>query len=136
MHKSQIIKSICQALFHEKITEAKEIAQKEYPANKFITVKRTYAETQSMQVFIRDGFIDRYSGKQLLFPGTIRLLSIILPQEFPFHPNWKMSESHNIYWEFFPTIDHIVPIARGGVNNESNWVCTSMLRNSAKSNWT
>lgn len=33
-------------------------------------------------------------------------------------------------------MDHIVPVARGGADNETNWVTTSMLRNSAKSNWT
>ncbi|HNQ68507.1 MAG TPA: hypothetical protein PKN32_09015, partial [Bacteroidales bacterium] len=31
---------------------------------------------------------------------------------------------------------HLIPIARGGQDNESNWITTSMLRNSAKSNWT
>ncbi len=40
------------------------------------------------------------------------------------------------YWELFPTIDHIYPIARGGLDIEENWITTSMVRNSAKSNWT
>ncbi len=47
-----------------------------------------------------------------------------------------MSESHIVFWELFPTIDHIVPVARGGADDESNWVTASMIRNSAKSNWT
>lgn len=47
-----------------------------------------------------------------------------------------MSECHIVYWELFPTIDHIVPVARGGRNSEENWVSTSMLRNSAKFNGT
>ncbi len=47
-----------------------------------------------------------------------------------------MSESHIVYWELYPTIDHIVPVARGGADDETNWVSTSMIRNSAKSNWT
>ena len=40
------------------------------------------------------------------------------------------------YWELFPTVDHVIPIARGGADDDSNWVTTSMLRNNAKSNWT
>ena len=40
------------------------------------------------------------------------------------------------YWELFPTIDHIVPVARGGSDSEDNYVCCSMLTNSIKSNWT
>lgn len=47
-----------------------------------------------------------------------------------------MSETHSIYWELFPTIDHLIPVARGGNDNEDNWITTSMIRNSAKSNWT
>jgi hypothetical protein len=30
----------------------------------------------------------------------------------------------------------MVPVARGGVDKEENWVTTSMLRTQAKSNWT
>ena len=41
-----------------------------------------------------------------------------------------------VYWERFPTVDHVMPVARGGADSEENWVTTSMLRNSAKSNWT
>ena len=58
-----------------------------------------------------------------------------MPDEFPYHPNWKMSECHLGYWQLQPTIDHLVPVSRGGVDDESNWICTSQLRNSAKSNW-
>ena len=35
----------------------------------------------------------------------------------------------------FPTLDHIVPVSRGGPDNSGNWVTTSMLRNAAKANF-
>jgi hypothetical protein len=35
-----------------------------------------------MAVFARDGFVDRYSGERLVFPGTLRLLAKLLPNEF------------------------------------------------------
>mgnify|MGYP002822786863 FL=1 len=47
-----------------------------------------------------------------------------------------MSETHIMFWELFPTVDHVVPVARGGSDHADNWVTASMLRNSAKSNWT
>jgi hypothetical protein len=47
-----------------------------------------------------------------------------------------MAETHFAYWELFPTIDHVVPITRGGVDSAANWVTTSMLQNAAKANWT
>jgi hypothetical protein len=62
--------------------------------------------------------------------------SLLLPEAFPFHPNWKMDLTHPAFWELYPTIDHVLPIARGGIDSEKNWVTTSQLRNSAKANWT
>jgi len=81
------------------------------------------------------GFVDRYSGDKLIFPPVLRLLSILIPEEFPFHKNWKMSACHIGFWQLLPTIDHIIPLSRGGTNEESNMVCTSQLRNSVKANW-
>lgn len=46
-----------------------------------------------------------------------------------------MTETHFAQWELFPTIDHLDLVARGGVDEASNWVTTSMLRNSAEAHW-
>lgn len=135
MDRSEIIRLVSEALVNDNISNAKEAAQI-YPFYKYETKKRTYTTLQSTLLFLRDGFVDRYFGQRLVFPGLLRLLSELLPNEFPFHPNWKMSETHIMYWELFPTVDHIIPIARGGVDGEAHWVTTSMLRNSMKSNWT
>lgn len=89
-----------------------------------------------MRLFYRDGFLDRYSGVRLVNPGALRLLSVLLPEDFPADPNWAMSRSHFAFWELFPTIDHLHPVSRGGGDEEGNWVTTSMLRNSAKAHWT
>lgn len=128
--------TICRALSQGDHKQAASIASAEYPFVAPAKVKRRYTETEMMRVFVRDGFIDRYSGQRLVFPGTLRLLSQLMPEQFPAHKNWKMSESHVVFWELFPTIDHVVPVARGGADEERNWVTTSMLRNSAKAQWT
>jgi hypothetical protein len=47
-----------------------------------------------------------------------------------------MDCTHIAYWELSATIDHVVPVSRGGADDESNWATTSMLRNSAKGNFT
>lgn len=118
------------------MSSAQMLATSEYPFTSTSNAGRKYTEYQMTVVFKRDGFVDRYSGTKLVFPGTLRLLSRLMLEEFPARPNWKMSESHIVYWELFPTVDHIVPISRGGTDDDTNWVTTSMLRNSAKSNWT
>ena len=86
-----------------------------------------------MKVFIEDGFIDRYTGDRLVFPGALRLLHHILPEEFPFHPSWKIDSCHIAFWELFPTIDHRDPSARGGQHEIGNWVTVSMRTNPRKS---
>jgi len=89
-----------------------------------------------MRVFLRDRFTDRYSGTRLFNPGVLRLLSHRLGDSFPFQKNWKLSETHPMYWELFPTLDHRAPVSRGGADVEENWITTSMVRNSAKAHWT
>ena len=136
MDKALIIKNLCELLLEDKKQDCIDFATTNYPfANNSIT-KRTYSRYQMCRVFLRDGFIDRYSGGKLLFPGIIMLLTIEFPEIFKYQKNWKMSDTHMVYWELFPTIDHLVPVARGGQDDESNWITTSMVHNSAKSNWT
>jgi len=115
---SQTISCVCDALMESDREKASRIARDDYPFAPTHIAKRRYTEVQSTRLFVRDGFVDRYSGSCLVFPATIRLLSKLLPDEFPAHPNWKMSESHTVYWELFPTVDHVVPIARGGADTE------------------
>jgi len=135
--KGEAIKSICEALSSSGTSEASKIARQEYPfAHPSPAVVRKSSETQALRVFIRDGFVDRYSGSFLVFPPVLRVLTDLLPDEFPFHKNWKMEKTHQAYWELFPTLDHIIPVTRGGRDHEDNLVSTSMLRNSAKANFT
>ena len=134
--KADIIKDICLKLLEGNKAGCSDIANAQYPFSPFTSEKRKYTPTQMTKVFLRDGFIDRYFGEKLLFPGIFRILKLELPLDFPAHSNWKMTETHMVYWELFPTIDHILPIARGGKDIEENWVTTSMVRNSAKANWT
>lgn len=105
-----------------------------YPFTPFTKAGRRYSEYDAMRVYIRDGFIDRYSGQRLVNPAALRMLSAILPDAFPAHPNWKPGECHVAYWELSPTIDHLIPVARGGADSHDNWVTTSMHRNGAKAN--
>jgi len=134
--RADIISRALQALRTGGRAEACDLLCAEYPFFAVIPDGRRYTEVESLQVFNRDGFVDRYSGQRLVFPGALRLLSRLLPQALPFHPNWKMAETHPAYWELFPTIDHVLPVSRGGVDGDVNWVTTSMVRNAAKANWT
>jgi hypothetical protein len=133
--KGGIVQSICDAIeAHDAHAIAAAVGR--YPFEHSGSSARGISTLRAMQIFTRDGFIDRYSGKRLVNPAVLRVISRLLPKEFPFHNNWKMSDTHPAYWELAPTIDHIVPIARGGSNAEDNCITTCMLRNAAKANWT
>lgn len=133
---SVTIDEISTALVEKDLPKAAEIARLNWPFEPREVHSRQYSPKQLVRLFTRDGFCDRYSGKRLVHPGMLRLLSILLPQEFPFQEHWKMTETHMAFWELFPTLDHVTPISRGGADREENWVTTSQLRNSAKSSWT
>ena len=136
MNKFKVLDSSAKNLLYDKIIEAKQIIIKEYPFQRIVPQGRNYTDKEKIQQFVRDGFIDRYSGHKLINPGLLKVLSHYMPEEFPYHPHWKMDACHNAYWEFVPTVDHIVPIALGGLDIEENWATTSMLHNAVKSNWT
>ena len=133
---SDVLVGVCAAIDAERKDDAAAILARDYPFVPLKNVGRRYSALQAMRVFARDGFIDRYTGRRLIFPGTLRLLSKFFPIEFPYHRNWRTDACHFAFWELSATVDHLVPISRGGADNEGNWVSTSMLRNAAKANFT
>lgn len=136
MDKALLIKNICGLLLDDRRQDCIDMALENFPFVDSSPHRRKYTRYHMCKVFLRDGFIDRYSGKKLLFPGLIKLLTNEFPYIFKYHRNWKMSDTHMIYWDLFPTIDHLIPVARGGQDSYDNLITTSMIRNSAKSNWT
>jgi hypothetical protein len=134
--KAEVLFDVCEALRVGDSGSAKEALGSRYPFVPVEKIVRRYSERRSMDLFMRDGFIDRYTGNRLINPGVLRLLHVVLGDDFPAHPNWKASETHIAFWELFPTVDHLVPVSRGGPDDDSNLVTASMLSNQAKAQWT
>ncbi|MBQ8292455.1 MAG: HNH endonuclease [Bacilli bacterium] len=135
MDKSQIINNVSKLLNENRFEEAKMLIQSEYPHEHIEIEKRSYTLKQKMTQFLKDGFIDRYTGQRLVNPGMLKVITYYCPKEFPYDPHWKMTKTHIAYWNLIPTIDHIFPIALGGIDDSSNWVTTSMKNNSIKNNY-
>jgi hypothetical protein len=135
MDRAEILAKACALLETGNVEAARGIIVDQYPPPESSTPRGRWTELRLLHVFMRDGFTDRYFGVRLLFPGALRMLSLLIPEEFPYHPNWKQSEIRPAFWELYPTIDHVIPLARGGADDEANIVTTSMLRNGAKGNW-
>ncbi len=136
LNHTSVIESVCEQLLNCNRENASNLLNKEYQFQPPKPHLRAYSDLKKLQIFKRDGFIDRYSGEKLIFPPVLRIISRDLSSDFPYQQNWKMTETHQAYWELTPTLDHVIPISRGGEDNDGNIVTTSMLRNSAKLNWT
>jgi hypothetical protein len=138
MHERKVdtIQEACHLIENGNLEKAKATISSRYPFQPLAKSGRNYTPRAMTRIFVRDGFIDRYKGHRLVYPPALRLLSQYMPDVFPYHKNGKMSVGHLAYWELFPTIDHIDPVAREGPDNSVNLVCCSMLTNSIKSNWT
>jgi len=134
--KSIAIAEVCAALKSGVRNRAIKLLKHDYPFAPHPATKRQYGPLESTRVFVRDGFIDRYTAEHLIFPPGLRVISAELPDDFPYHPNWKTDVTHSAYWEVGATVDHLLPVSRGGTDDDSNWVTTSMAHNSAKGNWT
>ena len=133
---AQVLRTACNALLNGNLSSTKEVVRKGYPFSGQPALPRRYSELQKLRIFVRDGFIDRYTGTHLVFVGILRLFSFLMPEEFPYHPNGKLDRCHLAYWQLMPTLDHIVPLTRGGRDHPENWITTSMVSNGAKANWT
>ena len=135
MEHIDVIESVANLILRKRIDDARKLVNEEYE-HKYITYEtRKMSYVDKLRIYIRDGFIDQYTGKKLVFPNVLRIITEELGESFPYHTNWKMSDCHIAYWEFMPTYDHIIPIARGGKDIPENIVTTSQIMNSAKSNF-
>ena len=104
--------------------------------------RKGFSRTEQLAIFQRDSFIDRYTGERLFFPGVLLLLGRLFPKAFPrpaSNEGWRVGKCHWIYWRLWPTVDHVVPVARApagfDVHGDDNLVTTSQMINTAKSVW-
>ncbi len=132
----EVMEQVISALSKKDIEGGRRAIKEGYPFVPRERHARSYTNLRKLNIFMRDGFIDRYSGEKLIFPGTLKVFSAMYPIEFPYHKNGKMTLGHMAYWHLMPTIDHIEPFAAGGHNGDDNLVTTSMMNNGVKANFT
>jgi hypothetical protein len=61
-----VLADVCAALSGNQPDEAGMILRKRYPFVPLANVGRRYSVGQMLGVFVRDGFVDRYSGVRLV----------------------------------------------------------------------
>ena len=118
--KGRVVQAASEAIRRGDCSLAAAIIQDEYAFTPLSVERKGVPAYRAAKIFFRDGFIDRYSGKRLVFPPVLKIMSNSLPTNFPYHPHWKMDECHVAYWELYPAVDHVVPLERGGSDDDTN----------------
>ena len=121
MDESEILAQACSHLDLGDKASAANFIRTKLPFERIEKASRTFTANVATRIFIRDGFVDRFSGQRLIFPGALRLLSLLLPTEIPYHENWKLSETHPAFWTLCATIDHLVPVTRAALIQMKIW---------------
>jgi len=97
---------------------------------------RTAPASRELEVFRRDSWTCCYCGRLTVASDVLRVLSMLYPQVLRFHLNWKIGECHLVYWVQTASLDHVVPLARGGGDDvEGNTVTACYLCNDTKGTW-
>jgi len=134
--RAKVIVEACEALAEGRADRAAVHVARRYPFASPARSRSTASHVEAVGVWLDDGFVDRYDGARLVYPGVLRLLSAEWPTVFPFRAAEKGGASHPAYAQLHPALDLVTPVARGGADVRANRVTTSRLHRAAKANWT
>jgi len=135
---ADIIRQVCTKLVAEGSFSAKTYLRENWQFDKSQKEKinGVLAKALQLEVFQRDHFICQYCGRKTIFIGTLRVLSFLLKDDFPYDSHWQWNKTHPAYYELTASCDHKTPLARGGTNDKSNLATACYRCNARKSNWT
>jgi 5-methylcytosine-specific restriction endonuclease McrA len=82
--------------------------------------------------FERDQYTCRFCGTKTIDLEVLKALSRYFPAEFPYDSAWKHGVSSLVYWTHSTSLEHVLPIARGGLDDISNYATTCYACNDAR----
>src|ERR1051325_5511023 len=84
------IREICRLFDKDELDSARRMARRDLPLAPATPARRNPSRSTLAKLWKRDGFVDQYTGQRLVYPGALRLLSALMPDELPYHPRWKI----------------------------------------------
>ena len=98
---------------------------------------RSFSAKRSAETFVRDGFICRYCGREVVPRPIAEMLSRVYPSEIPFHRHYKTGCIHPLFWTRVAEADHIYPGSLGGAwEDPENHATACVACNARKGNYT
>lgn len=129
--KVSVVAEVCRHLSAGDQCSAEDVAR-QYPPKLSERELKRLSNYDRVSVFVRDGFLDRYTGARVIHPVALRILGEELGNLFPWHAHGSQKVAHIANWELMATVDHRIPVQRGGSNDKSNLITASMNMNGAK----
>ena len=79
-------------------------------------------------IFARDRYTCRYCEARTVLIPVMYAISALYGSIFKAHRHWRRDETDIAYWTYATSIEHIVPVKRGGTNHAENlltacWRC-------------
>ena len=93
--KAEVLRQVAILLHNKNFVLAEKMVNEKYPFTPIESSGRNYTVEQMVTQFFNDGFIDRYSGKRLVNPGILRIMSEMLPEAFPYQ---AIGKQMNAIW--------------------------------------
>ena len=94
--------------------------------------RRSISGRGKAAVFEADSYICRICDRKTIALPVLRRVSAAMPDLFPFHPNWAFGAGHIVYLTHSASLEHVIPLARGGADESSNFVTTCYGCNDAR----
>jgi 5-methylcytosine-specific restriction endonuclease McrA len=116
-----------------KLAQVAKVKRAEATTPDLRSKRGTLSSSTKRAIFERDGYTCRLCGLKTIDLDVLRMLSRRFPVELPFHSAWKQDVTSLVYWTHSTSLEHVIPIARGGVDDPSNFATSCYGCNDARS---
>ena len=96
-------------------------------------MRKTISKPEQTKIFKRDQWCCRYCGIEVLLSPALKALNEKYPGHGYYHRNGKKSKMAKLFLDKCACVDHIIPVAKGGLNEIENMVCACWECNTKKS---
>ena len=101
-----------------------------------VTRRRSIPPAREVEVFRRDAWTCRYCGQPTVFLPVMAFLGHLFPDQFPYDPHWRAGVTHPAVSACGASVDHVVPVTRGGTDDLDNLVAACWPCNARKGDFT
>lgn len=85
-------------------------------------VRKAIRQKLQLKIWVRDNWTCRYCGEPVFFLPTLNLLDKLSPNHGYNHPHSKTGSVLSLFQWRWASVDHVVPVTKGGTNDEENLV--------------